>query len=55
MLAGRLNQLTGETLADRVATNFVIMGHAPSKVAASLVALKGMLLELEHDESMLVD
>ena len=30
-------------------------GHAPSKVAASLVALKGLLLELEHDESMLVD
>ena len=55
MLAGRLNQLTGETLADRVATLFLIMGHAPSKVAARLAALKGRLLELEHDESMVED
>ena len=55
ILAGRLNPLTAETLADTVATLFVIIGHAPSKVAASLVALKGRLLELEHDESMVVD
>ena len=30
-------------------------GHAPSKVATSLVALEGRLLELEHDESKVED
>ena len=53
--AGRLNPLTGEMRADAVTNQFVTWVILSSKVAASLVALKGRLLELEQAESMVVD
>ena len=53
--AGRLNPLTAQMRADAVTNQFGRLVILSSKVAASLVALKGLLLELEHDESMLVD